>query len=95
VKLIVSPQAVEALREIEEYIGNDNPKAAVEFVDRLVERFSELARFPGIGKRRDEIRKGYRSIVEGEYLIFYRTVNDVVEIMHVVHGKRKLDQVFK
>jgi toxin ParE1/3/4 len=76
VKLIVMPLALDDLRGIEEYIGRDNPKAALEFVDRLTERFDQLAQFPGIGRKRDEIRPNYRSVAEGEYIILYRKLDD-------------------
>jgi len=94
VKLIVSPEAVADLREIEEFIGNDNAKAAVDFVSRLTERFSELVDFPGVGRKRDYLRPNYRSVSEGEYIIFYRVRADAVEILHVLHGKRDLPKIF-
>lgn len=51
-KLIVAPEAQEQLREIESYIAEDNPKAAVEFVGRLTERYQALIDFPGMGRKR-------------------------------------------
>jgi plasmid stabilization system protein ParE len=52
---------------------------------RLNERFAALAQFPLLGRKRDEVRTGYRSITEGDYLILYRLVNDAeLEIMRVV-----------
>lgn len=94
-KLIVAPEAQEELREIESYIGKDNPKAAVEFVGRLTERYQALTDFPGMGRKRDDVRSGYRSIAEGDYLIFYRVSDDVVEVMHVLHGRRNLQRIFE
>lgn len=94
-KLIVAPEAQEELREIESYIAEDNPKAAVEFVGRLTERFQALIDFPGMGRKRDDIRAGYRSIREGDYLIFYRVSRDVVEVTHVLHGRRDLPKAFE
>jgi plasmid stabilization system protein ParE len=47
VKLVVTAQAREDLAEIEEYIGKDSPKAGVDFVNRLAERFHELCAMPG------------------------------------------------
>jgi toxin ParE1/3/4 len=93
VKLIVSPEARADLRQIEEYIGEDNPKAAVDFVARLTARFDYLVTFPGMGRKRDEIRPGYRSVTEGEYIIVYRLRTDGVEILHVVHGKQDISQI--
>ena len=47
--------------------------------------------FPGVGRKWDEIKPGYRSISEGEYVIFYRLkTDDAVEVMRIVHGKRDL-----
>jgi toxin ParE1/3/4 len=97
VKLIVSPQAAHELREIEEYIGRDNPQAAVKFVGRLTERFDELVHFSGIGQKRDEIKVGYRSVSEGEYGIFYQVLNvnekDALMIMRVIHSKRDVTKI--
>lgn len=93
-KLVITPEAFEDLREIEQYIGNDNPKAAVKFVDRLTERFSEFVRFPEIGRKRDAIKSGYRSVTEGDYVIFYRVVSeDALSVMRVIHGKRDISQL--
>ncbi|MGH2508315.1 MAG: type II toxin-antitoxin system RelE/ParE family toxin [Ktedonobacteraceae bacterium] len=94
-KLIVSPEAREDLREIEEYIAQDNPQAAVDFVGRLTDRFAELVEFPGSGRRRDDIRIGYRSVSVKDYLIFYRVSGEAVEVMHVLHGRRDLPKLFE
>lgn len=94
-KLIVSPEAREELRGIEDYIAQDNPQAALTFVERLTARFQELVDFPGIGSKRDELRAGYRSIAEGNYVIYYRVRPEVVEIMHVLHGAQDAKKVFE
>lgn len=93
-KLIVGLKASQDLREIENYIAQDNPQAAVDFVEQLAGRFDELTQFPGIGRKRDDIRVGYRSVSVKDYLIFYRVSGDVVEIMHVLHGRRDLPKAF-
>lgn len=88
------PAALDDLRQIEEYIGQENPRAAVKFVDQLTERFQQLAQFPNIGHKCDEIKENYRSIAEGEYIIFFRKLDDVrMAIMRVVHGKRDLAEL--
>jgi len=50
---------------------------------------------PHIGRRRDELRDGYRSFPVGEYLILYRVGSPGVLIMHVLHGRRNLDEIFR
>lgn len=94
-KLIISPEAREDLRGIEEYIGQDNPKAALAFVERLTARFQQLVDFPGTGSKRDELRPGYRSVAEGNYVIYYRVRPEVVEIMHVLHGAQDAKKVLE
>lgn len=60
----------DALQEIHDYIATDNPHTAYEFIECLQEQCNQLTSFPGIGRKRDEIRIGYRSIAEGDYIFF-------------------------
>jgi toxin ParE1/3/4 len=69
------------------YIAQDNEQAADRFIDLLTHHFRLLGDVPYAGRRRDEIRPGYRSFPLGEYLIFYRIMEPGVRIMHVVHGR--------
>jgi toxin ParE1/3/4 len=95
-RLIISDDAYADLEDIGRFIEQDNVDAAILFVKRLKERCHELIPFPGIGRRRDEIEPGYRSIAEGEYVIFYREKpDDIVEILRIVHGKRDLGNVLR
>jgi toxin ParE1/3/4 len=72
------------------YIAADNVSAADRFVDLLVHHFRIIGNFPEAGRKRDELRTGYRSLPVGEYLIFYRVQKPGVQIMHVVHGRMDL-----
>lgn len=65
-KLVISTRAREDLRKLEEYIGADNPQAAVDFVERIIERCEPLAQFPNSGRKQDGFRAGYRSVTEGD-----------------------------
>jgi len=89
------PQVLEDLRSIEEFIGQDNPPAAVAFVEKLTDRFSELLDAPGIGRKREELAPGLRSSRVGDYLIFYRMSGNCLEIIHVLHGARDLPRLFQ
>ena len=65
-KLFVTQEADQDLDHIEEYIGNDNPAAAEKFIQRLTDRFEQLADHPRIGRERTEYGTGVRSVAEGE-----------------------------
>ena len=89
--LIISDDAEADLEYIGKYIAQDNLDAAISFVKQLKRRCNELVPFPGVGRKLDEIGLGFRSVAEGEYVIFYRvTVDDNIEILRIVHGKRDL-----
>jgi hypothetical protein len=49
-----------------------------------------------MGTLRDDIRFGFRMLVEGNYLLLYEydTVSDSVELIGVVDGRRRLSDLF-
>jgi toxin ParE1/3/4 len=94
VKLSVSPEAECDLDEIEAYIGADNPVAAVNFVKQLTDAFAQLTANPRIGRKRDYLRTGLRSITKGDYMILYWQKNDAIEIVRVLHSARDIEALF-
>jgi toxin ParE1/3/4 len=86
----ITQAAERDLREIGDYIAEDNVPAAITFIDRLTERFSTLESFPEIGRARNEIAAGLRSLTEGDYLLLYRIRQSEVIVVRVVHGKRDI-----
>ncbi len=43
---------------------------------------------PGLGKKRDEIREGYRSFHTGHHIIFYRqNLKKQIEVIRVLHER--------
>ena len=61
----VTAQAESDLRAIWLYIAGDNLEAADRFVDAVNGRYPVVARFPDLGRPRDEIRAGLRSLAVG------------------------------
>ena len=82
------------LREIWKYIAQDNPAAADRIIDGLTSRFDLLARFPGIGQARDDLRSGMRSFPVGNYVIYFLPQPNALRILRVVHGARDAGQLF-
>lgn len=80
--------------EIEEYIAKDNPIAVAKFVDRLEERWLSLGSSSNVGRKRPDLMQDLRSVSEGEYFIFYRVLDNSIEIMRVVHTARQLEKLF-
>jgi toxin ParE1/3/4 len=55
-----------------------------------------LRHFPVIGAARNDIRRGMRMLVEGNYLLLYEydARKDEVDIIAVVDGRRELSGLF-
>lgn len=66
-------------------------------MEGITERFWLLARHPYMGRRRDEdLRPGLRSFTADDCVIIHSIVqDDVVLILHVVHGSRDLVALFR
>jgi toxin ParE1/3/4 len=69
---------------------------ATRVVESITERFWLLARFPYLGRQRDEdLVPGLRSFAADDYVIIHRIEeNDVILILHVVHGSRDIAALF-
>ncbi|MDX8459479.1 type II toxin-antitoxin system RelE/ParE family toxin [Mesorhizobium humile] len=85
------PQAAVDLEDIGDYIASHSPNAAVRFVDSMERRWDLLTLHPFSGAPRDDIAPGIRHLVVGEYLTLYRVGRDAIEIVRVLHGRRKID----
>ena len=80
------------LNEIRDYVQRDRPKAAERLVDALLDRIESLAKLPERGVLpKDEVlrARGYRVLIENEYLIFYKVLRRQIRIYRVLHGRRK------
>ncbi len=72
-----------------EFIARDNPNAAYRVAAEIRSKVELLAWSPGIGKSGRV--HGTRELVVSDtpYIIVYRVVEDVVQILRVLHTARK------
>jgi toxin ParE1/3/4 len=80
------------LRAIADSSGFDR---ADRFLARFSEKLTNIVAFPNLGKPRPEWGTNYRSIILDDYLIVYRVTESLVEILHIVSGRRDLNELFK
>lgn len=87
------------LQAIYRYIRQDDEAVARRFLEAVYDSFEFLAENPLIGRSRPEFdHSGLRSWrVQGfrNYLIFYCTGTDRLQIWRVLHGSRDLHAVMK
>jgi len=95
-ELFVTLRAEADLREIWRYVAADDPAAADRVVLRIDERMQILRQFPRIGALRNDVRRGMRMLVEGNYLLLYQydARKDEVDLVAVVDGRRELSGLF-
>jgi toxin ParE1/3/4 len=72
--------AAQDFEEIYRHIAEDNPAAAQKHRQNLKQRCESLLHQPRMGRKRDEVRTGWRSVTEGDYVILYRIVDEAVPI---------------
>lgn len=84
------------LREILSYVATESGSTEIadRLLDRIVDRYSQLIRFPYLGRSRDDLGSGRRNLTVGEYVIVYRIVEYEVRILRIVHGRRDLPALF-
>lgn len=66
------------------------------FIEQLVARCESLAALPGtLGRDRPELKADIRSLAFGNYVIFFRYFDDVLEVLTIIEGHRDIDALFR
>lgn len=95
-----TPRAKADLIDQFEFIGKNNPDAAEQFLDAAEAAFEQLLRMPKMGALREYLSPrlaGLRMWPVPEFpreLIFYRPVEDGIEVVRVLHSSRDIAAIF-
>ena len=88
-----SSGAEDDLQRIWNYLARE---ASIEIANRQIEKIRQLSRLlseqPRIGRLRNSLLPGIRSVVTPPYVLFYRLSDDAVQIVRVVHGRRDIEE---
>lgn len=87
-------QANTDLLEIWTYIAENAFEAADRVLDALNQRCQAVAEMPGMGRLRDDLALSLRSIPEGNYVIYYRPIENGIQVIRVLHGARDTRDLF-
>jgi toxin ParE1/3/4 len=80
--------------EIAEYIAADKPSASKRWLEKLDNALNTLARNPLMGEDVSQLSPNMRRLTFGKYLIFYRPIKGGIELLRVLHGARKIEDLF-
>ncbi len=84
-----TPQAVEDVEAIRQYVGRDSAHYADLLVRRLVKAVERIHEFPESGRVVPEIEdEAIREVLLDDYRIIYKLLDEVVEVLTVFHGAR-------
>lgn len=97
-RLLILPPARDEILEIArlhlELVG---PQSARKITEQLREALDRLCTHPRMGRKiEDNIldRQGYRKLIVGNYLCFYRQIENNIFVYHVVDGRANYPKIF-
>ncbi|WP_217572178.1 type II toxin-antitoxin system RelE/ParE family toxin [Mesorhizobium sp. GbtcB19] len=91
--LRLRPEAEADIEAIALYIAEDSPSAALRWYSEMLSYCQRIAEMPGMGIARPEVRADLRTFPVGNYLILYRQIEGGAEIVRVIHGARRWQEL--
>ncbi len=92
------PAAYLDLDEIFDYILVENPKAAGEILDSIMDSLRRLENYPNSGAPlldRSLKKFNFRMVIAGSYIAFYRFIDDKILVYRILHGARNYPYLLK
>src|SRR5581483_9494793 len=98
-EFILAPVVEHELWAIWQFIARDNPDAATRVIEAAYETFAKLAANPGLGRKKiPKLASFWRPFFPHHrfenYLIFYHSIANGIQVLHVYHGARDLESLF-
>jgi toxin ParE1/3/4 len=84
-------KAVDDLAQIWNYtIHKWSENQADKYYQMLIDNFNEIANNPDLGKKYSEVMENLLGFKVGRHIIFYRKIDDVIEIARILHEQMDL-----
>ena len=87
-KLRINPIVAEDLKNIKEYIAEDNEEMAVKTIQEIYARIENIQQFPYMGA---DLAK---YVICGNYVVLYKIGEEYVEIYRVVNRYQDITKIF-
>lgn len=94
-RYVINVLASQDLNEIADYFAENSLEAGEKFFRAFNRKCQQLIAFPNSGKSYAVIRSGLRGLSLEGYIIFYRVLDDGIEILRVVSGRRDFPPLFE
>lgn len=96
-KLRINPIVAKDLKNIRDYIAEDNEEYATKTIKEIYGKFENLQMFPGMGSdlsKRVSFRTDYKYAIWEDYVIIYKVGDKDVEIYRVVNRYQDITRIF-
>jgi toxin ParE1/3/4 len=94
-RILRREQAILDMMDIWRYVAQySGPERAGAVIRQLEQKIQTIAEFPHMGRRRDDLVPGLRSVPFTTYVLCYFPLDDGIEVVRVVDGRRDLPAVF-
>jgi toxin ParE1/3/4 len=85
-QFILSPNAQKSLRKIKAYsLEQFGEEQTITYLKLIERKLQMIAKSPDMGRKREEVKKGYLSFLAGSHVIFYRKAKSHVDIIDLLH----------
>ena len=89
---VITKKAVYDLEEIWFYtFQNWSVEQADRYSNLIFDEINYICKNSKAGKSMEHIRKGYRATKVKSHLIFYRVVNDMIEVIRILHERMDIE----
>ncbi len=87
-----SPEAVDDLEAIGDYISRDSPNYASIVISKILSSLDRIKKYPSSGRIVPEINNdNFREIFIYSYRVVYRISSNILLILAVIHGKQQFE----
>lgn len=96
-KLRINPIVAKDLKNIKDYIAEDNEEYAIKTIKEIYGKFENLQMFPGMGadlSKRVSFRTDYKYAIWEDYVIIYKVRKEDVEIYRVINQYQDITRIF-
>ena len=97
-KLRINPVVAKDLKNIRDYIAEDNEEYASKTIKDIYSKFENLQMFPGMGSnlsKRVCFRTDYKYAIWEDYVIIYKISKEYVEVYRVVNRYQDITRIFE
>ena len=95
--LRINPIVVEDLKNIKQYIAEDNEEMAVKTIQEIYAQFENIQQFPYMGAdlaKRVSFKTDYKYVICGNYVVLYKVGEEHVDIYRVVNQYQDITKIF-